>query len=198
MRKPTQLVFLVACLSSLLCLSAPRLAAGSSADAPPDTQPAAEALAQGLAALRQHARDIHKPGVWTLIDFDLPFTSPRLWILDARHDNAALAQSRVSHAWSSGMLYATQFSNVPDSNLSSLGSFVTAEHTYEGKFGHSLKVRGLERGINDLALRRGIIFHPDMNLTHSLGCFMLPMTQARSLIDRIVGGTFVYVHRSAQ
>jgi hypothetical protein len=106
--------------------------------------------------------------------------------------------SRVSHARKSGILFATRFSNKPGSNLSSLGSYLTARNTYEGNFGHSMRVRGLDPGINDNAWRRDIIFHPDLGMSHSLGCFMLPDKRSRRIIDTIVGGSFVYVHRTLQ
>ena len=41
---------------------------------------------------------------------------------------------------------------------------------------------------------RAIVFHPDLGMTHSAGCFMLPGSVARRIIDGIAGGSFVYVH----
>lgn len=132
--------------------------------------------------------------MWTLIDYDLPFTAIRLWVLD--RTGKVIAGSHVSHAWKSGMLRATTFSNRPGSNLSSIGSYRTARRTYEGKYGHSLRVHGLDRGVNDNALRRAIVFHPAGYLTHSLGCFMLPDERVPAIVDLIAGGSFVYVHAS--
>jgi len=162
----------------------------------PDRAPGARALQAGLAAFARHRSRVRKRQIWTLIDYDLPFTAIRLWVLDTERDQAVLMDSRVSHAGRSGLLYATRFSNRPGSNLSSLGSYLTARRTYEGGFGHSLRVRGLDPGVNDNAWRRDIIFHPDLGLTHSLGCFMLPEEQSRRVIDTIAGGSFVYVHRT--
>ena len=144
--------------------------------------------------MQRHVTKVRKKHVWTLIDYGLAFTSVRLWVLDARNDHAVLESSRVSHAFRSGLLYATKFSNVYGSELSSLGSFVTAERPYDGGYGRSLRVRGLDPGLNDAALRRAIIFHPDLGMTHSAGCFMLPDADAKRIIDTIAGGTFVYVH----
>jgi hypothetical protein len=156
--------------------------------------PSETALAAGLRALQRHRRHVSRAQVWTLIDYDLPFTSIRLWVLDARHGNAVKISSRVSHAWNSGSLFATTFSNTPGSQLSSLGSYVTARRPYDGGYGRSLRVRGLDRGENDNALARAIVFHPDLGMTHSAGCFMLPGAVARPIIDTIAGGSFVYVH----
>ena len=159
-----------------------------------DGQPSPHALAAGLAARQRHRAEIRKDRVWTLIDYERPFTAVRLWVLDARRDPTVVTASRVSHAWKSGLLHATRFSNVSGSNLSSPGSYVTAQRPYDGRFGHSLRIRGLERGINHNAWERDIIFHPDMGMSHSLGCFMLPNAVARGIIDAIAGGSFVYVH----
>ena len=73
---------------------------------------------------------------------------------------------------------------------------MTAHHTYEGNYGHSLRVRGLEPGVNDNAWIRDIVLHPDLRMTQSAGCFMLPELTSNSIIDAIVSGSFVYVHRS--
>jgi hypothetical protein len=156
--------------------------------------PTEAALAAGLLARQHHRAHVRNEKVWTLIDYDLPFTAVRLWVLDARRGNAVKIASHVSHAWRSGKLFATVFSNTPGSELSSLGSFVTVPRPYDGGYGRSLRVRGLDRGENDNALARAIIFHPDLGMTHSAGCFMLPNAVARGIIDMIAGGSFVYVH----
>jgi hypothetical protein len=195
MRNRTRLLLrsiAVLLVTTLACIAqAPRAAC---AIAQNTDQPSPDALREGLLALRSHRTEIRDAARWTLIDYDLPFTSVRLWVLDARHDNKVLMSSRVSHAWNSGLLFATKFSNVPGSELSSLGSFVTAARPYDGGYGRSLRVRGLDRGENDNALRRAIIFHPDLGMTHSAGCFMLPNDDAGRIVDAIAGGTFVYVH----
>jgi L,D-transpeptidase catalytic domain len=160
--------------------------------------PSEAALAAGLRAQQRHRAQVRNAKLWTLIDYELPFTSVRLWVLDARRDNAVKIASRVSHAWNSGALYATTFSNTPGSELSSLGSFVTMRQPYDGGYGRSLRVRGLDRGENDKALARAIIFHPDLGMTHSAGCFMLPEAVARRVVDMIAGGSFVYVHGPRQ
>lgn len=164
--------------------------------------PAAHALAAGLRAFRHHrARSrarLRRSDVWTLIDYDRPFTAVRLWVMrhGGERDGAVLTYSRVSHALGSGLLHASDFSNRPGSQLSSLGSYATARHSYEGRFGHSLRVHGLDAGVNDNALKRAIVFHPDSGFSHSLGCFMLPETSSAPIIDTIAGGSFVYVHSS--
>ena len=53
---------------------------------------------------------------------------------------------------------ALSFSNEPGTLKSSLGLFVTAE-TYYGRHGYSLKLDGLEEGVNDNARERLIVLH---------------------------------------
>jgi hypothetical protein len=163
--------------------------------APSTAGPSHEALQAGLAARRKHRASIRSAKNWTLIDYSLAFTAVRLWVLDGQDLSRVVQASRVSHAWNSGLLHATEFSNREGSHLSSAGSYVTASRPYDGRFGHSLRVRGLDRGENDNAWQRAIIFHPDLGMTHSLGCFMLPDVQAREIVDAIAGGTFVHVYR---
>lgn len=190
-------------LSSRLSLLAALLLAGVFAVVPPraacsvapDDGPSITALQAGLAALDKHKGRVRNHRVWTLIDYDLPFTAVRLWVFDRSRGLHVMLSSEVSHAWKSGVLYAARFSNKPGSNLSSVGSYLTARHTYEGSFGHSLRIRGLEPGVNDNAWKRDIVFHPAM-ATHSLGCFMLPEETSARIIDTIVGGSFVHVHRT--
>jgi hypothetical protein len=159
-----------------------------------DAAPSAHVLAIAVTQLNLHRAQLRNARLWTLIDYERPFTAVRLWVLDAGRGNTVVISSRVSHAWKSGLLRATEFSNQNGSEMSSPGSYATAPRPYEGKFGHSLRVRGLDRGINDHAWERGIVFHPDLGMTHSAGCFMLPETDARRIIDAIAGGSFVYVY----
>src|SRR5262245_6402360 len=111
MRKLIGLTSFTAALLTIIALLAPLPASGSTAAAEREDVPSAAAVARGLAEAHRHRGEIHNRRVWTLIDYDLAFTSIRLWVLDAQHDNAILARSRVSHAWRSGLVYATRFSN---------------------------------------------------------------------------------------
>ena len=88
----------------------------------------------------------------TVIDYSLPSTAPRLWVLDLAHGRV-LFHELVAHGAGSGDNYATRFSNAPDSRQTSLGLFLTGG-TYEGGNGYSLKLNGLDPGVNDLAEER--------------------------------------------
>jgi hypothetical protein len=138
----------------------------------------------------------------TVIDYGLPSTRPRLWVLDLAR-RTLLARELVAHGVGSGENYARRFSNVEGSRQSSLGLFLTAD-TYQGKNGYSLRLQGLEPGLNDLALERTIVMHgawyvsPEFAAEHgrlgrSWGCPALERRAARRVIDLIKDGTLLFV-----
>lgn len=137
----------------------------------------------------------------TVIDYSLPSTERRLWVLDLAKGDV-LFHELVAHGSGSGDKYATRFSNVQDSRQTSLGLFLTGG-TYEGGNGYSLKLRGLDPGVNDNAEARYIVMHgawyvsPQHASSHgrlgrSWGCPALSETIAPRVIDTIKGGTFLF------
>lgn len=153
---------------------------------------------EGYCRITDRKRDI-----LTLVDFTKPSSSERLLVLDmAAHK--LLYHSLVAHGRNSGDLYATRFSNRPESHQSSLGFYLT-EGTYNGSNGYSLRLNGLEKGINDNALARAIVIHgaayadPSVcrggrRLGRSWGCPALPPALNRPIIDTIKDGTVLYIH----
>ena len=159
----------------------------------PPTAGAAEALAR-LAALAPQA----DRGVLALAlaarDYSLPSTARRLWVFDMR-EGRLLQHEHVAHGRGSGDNYATAFSNRDGSHQSSLGLFRTAE-TYMGGNGYSLRLYGLEPGVNDNARARSIVMHgawyvdPALaakqgRLGRSYGCPALRRQVARVIIDEL-------------
>jgi hypothetical protein len=145
---------------------------------------------------------LNKP-LLTVIDFTLPSTQRRLWIIDMQAQKILL-HTVVAHGRNSGLLLAEQFSNRPESYQSSLGFFQTGE-AYQGKHGYSLRLDGLEAGINDQARARAIVIHgaeyakEDFlksagRLGRSLGCPAVPTELATSIIKLIKDGTLLFVH----
>lgn len=142
----------------------------------------------------------------TVIDYSLPSTQARLWVLDLERGKV-LYHGLVAHGAGSGDRYASHFSNVNDSRATSLGLFLTGD-TYEGGNGYSLKLRGLDSGINDLAETRHIVMHGAWYVSdeharqfgmigRSWGCPALPQADAPAVIDAIKGGTFVYSYAAS-
>jgi hypothetical protein len=137
----------------------------------------------------------------TVIDYSLPSTEPRLWVLDLAHGDV-LFHELVAHGRGSGDNYATRFSNLNDSHQTSLGLFLTGG-TYEGGNGYSLVLKGLDTGVNDRAEARHIVMHgawyvsaeqarSQGRLGRSWGCPALSQESAHRVIDTIKGGTFVF------
>lgn len=95
--------------------------------------------------------------------------------------------------------YANYFSNVPDSHMSSLGSYLVQEK-YKGKYGESLKLDGLERS-NSNARHRTIVLHPSNYVKEgskkqgrSWGCPAIPYPWIKKVIERMANGAFMYVY----
>jgi translation initiation factor IF-1 len=88
------------------------------------------------------------------IDYSMPSTQKRLWILEG---DSVLLNTYVSHGINSGKLVATSFSNQNGSHKTSIGLYKTAE-TYHGKHGYSMRVDGLD-STNNNARSRNIVFH---------------------------------------
>src|SRR5262245_63636608 len=95
--------------------------------------------------------------ILTVIDYSLPSSQPRLWVIDVPH-NRILHRELVAHGQGSGDTWAVAFSNVNGSLQSSLGLFRT-EDTYVGGSGYSLRLNGLEPGVNDQGLSCKIVVH---------------------------------------
>jgi hypothetical protein len=147
-----------------------------------------------------------KSHLLTVIDYSLPSTEPRLWVLDLARGKV-LFHELVAHGAGSGEKFATRFSNVNDSRATSLGLFVTGE-TYEGGNGYSLKLKGLDEGLNDQAEARHIVMHGAWYVStdharqygmlgRSWGCPALPQADAKPVIDAIKGGSFVFAYSAA-
>jgi hypothetical protein len=139
----------------------------------------------------------------TVIDYSKASTEPRLWVLDLESERV-LFEELVAHGRGSGENYATRFSNAEGSHQTSLGLFRTAD-TYVGSNGYSLRLDGLEAGVNDRARERAIVMHgaPYVNedaartlgrLGRSWGCPALRQTVARTVIDTIKQGSLVFAY----
>lgn len=143
------------------------------------------------------------PATLSVIDYSLPSTKPRLWVFDLAQQKL-LFEEWVAHGRNTGDNLATRFSNETGSYMSSLGAFRT-EEAYVGQNGYSLRLKGLEPGINDKARERAIVIHgapyvsqalisSQGRLGRSLGCPAVRSAVARPLIDSIRDGSFVFAY----
>jgi hypothetical protein len=139
----------------------------------------------------------------SVIDYSRPSTEPRLWVFDLSRQRL-LFEELVAHGRNTGENMAAKFSNVEGSYMSSLGGFETQE-SYVGQNGYSLRLRGLEQGFNDQARERAIVIHgapyvseqlisSQGRLGRSLGCPAVRPAIAKSLIDTIRNGSFVFAY----
>lgn len=143
----------------------------------------------------------------TIVDFSLPSTEKRMWILDME-ENKILYHTYVSHGQNTGGNMATNFSNTPNSLQSSLGFYVTAE-TYYGKNGLSLFIDGMEKEFNSKARERYVVIHgADYakeesikklgRLGRSYGCPAVPTEVAIEIINKIKGGSALFIYSGSK
>jgi hypothetical protein len=137
----------------------------------------------------------------TVIDYSLPSTTARMWVFDlAAH--RLLFHELVAHGKNSGENLAHSFSNEEGSHMTSLGAFVTGA-AYDGRNGYSLRLHGIEPGLNDRAEARAIVLHgaPYVGeevaqelgrLGRSHGCPAVRSAIARMLIDEVKDRTLLY------
>ncbi|MGH9253887.1 MAG: murein L,D-transpeptidase catalytic domain family protein [Vicinamibacterales bacterium] len=158
-------------------------------------------LALGAVSCATRLGDITAPPTLTVIDYSRPSVERRLWVFDLR-DGSLLFKELVAHGRNTGENMASRFSDLANSRQSSIGLFVTSD-TYVGSNGYSLRLDGLERGINGRARERAIVMHgaPYVNATvaasqgrigRSWGCPALREAVARQVIDTIRGGGVIF------
>ena len=160
-------------------------------------------MALGAASCAVKAGAVDGPGTLTVIDYSKPSTERRLWVFDLKAKEL-LYEELVAHGQGSGANMATQFSNTDESHQTSLGLFVTRD-TYVGGNGYSLRLDGLDRGVNDRARDRAIVMHgapyvsqefvrANGRLGRSWGCPAVSAVVAKKMIDRVKGGGLVFAY----
>ncbi len=166
------------------------------------SKPAFDAALKGYNHLVNKGK-VTRDDVLSIVDFSLPSSKKRLFVIDLE-TGKLLFNTYVSHGRNSGLGTATKFSNVLNSFQSSLGFYLTG-NTYKGEHGYSLKLLGLEKGINDNAYNRGIVIHAanyvDEKLAakrgyigRSLGCPAIPVKLHKPIIQEIKDGTCLFVY----
>lgn len=138
-----------------------------------------------------------------VIDYSLPSTVPRLWVFDLI-EQSLLFREYVAHGQGTGENLARNFSNRDGSHQSSLGLFRTRD-TYQGHNGYSLRMEGLEPGVNDAAMARAIVMHGAAyvnaqtahrqgRLGRSWGCPALRPEMAKAVIDSLKNGQMIFAY----
>ena len=180
-----------------------------------------DSLKLSLAGLSKSAYDNAKKGldklieqgklrnssIISIVDFSLPSSKKRLFVIDLKNYKV-LYNTWVAHGRNSGREMAESFSNQESSFKSSPGFYVTG-NTYRGSHGYSLKLEGLERGINDKAYERAIVMHgaeyvnPALVATQgfigrSLGCPAVPVKMATPIINTIKNGSCLFIYNPSR
>ena len=147
--------------------------------------------------------DIPKKDFISIIDYSQPSTAKRYYLIDIINKKL-LFNTLIAHGVNSGENVASVFSNVPESRISSIGFFISAE-TYFGDNGYSLRIDGIEKGINHNARKRDIVIHKadyvseefieqEGRLGRSWGCPALPNDVSKDIIDIIKEGSCIFAY----
>jgi len=130
----------------------------------------------------------------TIIDYSLPSTKPRLWVLNDKQE--VIFNTYVAHGSGSGGVIPDVFSNVDGSHCTCLGLFKTGETYTSQKVGFARRLDGLEKGKNDNTRSRGIVIHGSKYVSkqrgvmntpqgRSWGCPAVPMQDYKALIELV-------------
>jgi hypothetical protein len=152
-----------------------------------------------------HQGKLSDKKILTIADFDKPSSEKRLWVIDLE-GRQILFNSLVAHGKNSGLEKAEVFSNTVQSEMSSLGFYVT-QNIYQGKHGLSLRLEGMDQNYNNNALERNVVVHgadyvsdafvkQNGRLGRSQGCPALPMANHKEIISTIQDNTCLYLHAS--
>ena len=145
---------------------------------------------------------INNDRIISIVDFSKPSSQKRLFVIDLKNYKV-LFNTYVAHGMQSGKEFAERFSNVPESNKSSLGFYETQD-TYMGGNGYSLRLEGVEKGVNDNAYNRDIVIHGAEYVNEQMikakgyigrswGCPAVPQRLNKFIIDRIKHGTCLFI-----
>ncbi len=170
----------------------------------PDDRAVAEAMEELFRHARQHPDA--EPRTLAVVDYSRPSFLKRMAVFDLV--SGKCTAYRVAHGKMSGEGYGLRFSNVPESNMSSLGLFRVGR-TYSGEHGLALRLEGLDSLKNGNAASRDIVVHSAgyvsipyilLNLFtgygprigRSNGCFVVSREEITPLALELGRGGFIY------
>jgi hypothetical protein len=159
------------------------------------------------AAMDAHRYQVPARDFIGIVDFSKPSSEPRFHVVDLNNgtvESHLVAHGRGSDPDHSGFL--ERFSNAFGSYATSNGTYTTGDY-YNGKYGLSMKVNGLD-WTNSNAEARAIVIHnawyaePDMISTHgklgrSEGCFAFSRDSQWAVMRKLAGGRMIYADKLA-
>lgn len=148
----------------------------------------------------QYVGKVRNPAYIAMIDFTQHSREKRFYMVNrttGKVDQWSVAHGSGSDPDDNG--FPQYFSNVPDSHMSSLGAYLIQEK-YQGKYGDSLKLDGLE-ATNNNARDRDVVVHPSNYVKdgsskqgRSWGCPAIPWNWIQTVIARSQNGGFLYAY----
>lgn len=164
-------------------------------------------VARARAAFDRHRSSLSHVESVGIVDFSKASSEHRLFLLDTNSGRVSrhfVCHGRGSDPAHTGFLQ--HFSNQFGSEASSNGAYVTGDY-YPGKYGRSMRVRGLDYS-NSNAEARAIVVHsawyaePDVlaqtgRLGRSEGCFAMSHSSLQEVMARLGPGHFLYADRLA-
>ncbi|ASK87092.1 murein L,D-transpeptidase catalytic domain family protein [Sphingorhabdus sp. SMR4y] len=157
------------------------------------------------AAMATHESSLLHTDRIGIADYSLHSAKARFHIVDMASGNIQsflVAHGKGSDPRHTGWLQ--EFSNIPGSEASSGGSYMTSE-SYVGKHGTSRRLKGLDPS-NNMAEPRAIVIHgawyaePEMVETHgklgrSQGCFAFSESDLPVIMERLGPGRLLYADK---
>lgn len=169
--------------------------------------PAYHARLVGIARreLERAGAQVWRRDIVGIADFARASTLPRFHFVNL--ENGSIRSFHVTHGRGSDPAHSgflQQFSNVPGSEATSRGAYLTAEW-YKGKYGTSIRLLGLDPD-NATALERAIVMHPANyassehlqrfgKLGRSEGCFAMGPENFNEALWNLSGGRLLFADR---
>lgn len=174
-----------------------------------------EAIRSARQAVSQYALnhpDDAVPQHLAVVDYTKPSFLKRMVIIDLK--TGTKSYYRVAHARKTGTLHARKFSNIPGSNMSSLGLFKTSS-AYMGDHGLAIRLHGLDSLKNSNAFARDIVLHSagyvsipviieniltlnGPRIGRSNGCFVVAPSKIEEVVDKLSRNGFLYAYGKAE
>lgn len=158
-----------------------------------------EALSLAFDFYNNNINSIRNKNFLTVVDFSVHSSQKRKYIINLESGSVEIllaAHGTGSDPHHSG--FAEKFSNTPNSKMTSLGFYLTAE-PYNGKYGLSMRLDGLEKS-NNKARERAIVVHganyvnPNQSpIGRSWGCPAVEMSQIKKVVNQLKNGSLYFV-----
>ena len=146
------------------------------------------------------------PRFLAVVDYSKPSYIKRMAVIDLITGDQSFYWA--AHGKNSGDIYATRFSNTPESNMSSLGLYKTLD-SYYGDHGKAIRLAGLDSLTNGNAFSRDIVLHSAdyvslkyilINIAtlngpmigRSNGCFVVSPHEIDEITQQLNHGAYLY------